>query len=75
MRVEKNYEGYSKLPQFRKVLAAKKAELKDLSSQSTVEIRWDLNELAIRDKIFEININGEKALIDLEELTHYTRAI
>lgn len=49
--------------------------LTDISGNAKVELRWHLNEMADRDKIFKIIINGEEAYIDLEELTFYTRMI
>lgn len=51
------------------------ADLKDHGGNATVKMRWDLNEAAIRDQVFLLEINGEKAYIDLEELLSYTRLI
>lgn len=49
------------------------ADLKDHGGHATVKMRWGMNESAIRDLVFELSINGEKAYIDLEELLTYTR--
>lgn len=51
------------------------AELKDYSMKSVVTMQWHLNPASKRDQIFQININGETALISLEELLSYTRMI
>lgn len=52
-----------------------RANLKDYSLQSVVTLEWDLNEDAIRDRIFKIQLNDQEAYIDLEELLHYTRLV
>lgn len=51
------------------------ANLKDHGGTAKVEMRWDLNDKAKQDQIFEFSINGQKAYIDLEELLSYTRLI
>lgn len=51
------------------------ADLKDHGGHATVKMQWDLNEAAIRDRVFMLEINGQKAYIDLEELMSYTRLI
>lgn len=51
------------------------ADLKDHGGNATVKMRWDLNNAANRDRIFILEINGEKAYIDLEELMSYTRLV
>jgi hypothetical protein len=51
------------------------ADLKDQGGTAVVKMRWDLNKEAIRDHVFILQINGEKAYIDLEELLSYTRLI
>jgi hypothetical protein len=51
------------------------ARLKDYSLQSVVTLEWDLNPEAIRDQMFKIRINDQQAIIDLEELLHYTRLV
>lgn len=48
-------------------------DLKDHGGLATVRLRWALNAAATRDHIFCLEINGEKAYIDLEELLSYTR--
>jgi hypothetical protein len=49
------------------------ADIKDQGGHSTIRMRWDLNRESIRDHVFLLEINGEKAYIDLEELLSYTR--
>lgn len=51
------------------------ATLRDYGGRATVQMRWDLNEAAKRDMVFELRINNEKAYIDLEQLLSYTRLI
>lgn len=53
----------------------KGADLKDQGGNATVSIYWGMNEEMTRDQIFLMEINGEKAYIDLEELLSYTRLI
>lgn len=38
-----------------------------------VALRWDLNKAANRDKMFELRIGDNVAILDLEELLSYTR--
>lgn len=47
--------------------------LKDYSLQHRVELRWDLNDEAIRDQMFRLIIDDYEVIIDLEELLRYTR--
>lgn len=51
------------------------ADLKDLGGHATVRMRWDLNESSKRDRVFELEVNGQRAYLDLEELMNYTRLI
>jgi hypothetical protein len=51
------------------------AELTDYSLKSVVTLQWHMNPKAKEDQIFQISINGETALIDLNELMSYTRLI
>lgn len=51
------------------------ADLKDHGGHASVKMRWDLNQDAIRDRIFLLEINGQKAYVDLEELMSYTRLV
>lgn len=75
---EKNYKSVTqKTVPFRDAVVNKvtSADLKDQGGTATVKMRWDLNQDAIRDRIFVLEINGEKAYLDLEELMTYTRLI
>lgn len=49
------------------------ATLRDFGGRAKVTMRWNLNPASIRDQVFELSINGEKAYIDLEQLLAYTR--
>lgn len=51
------------------------ADLKDHGGYATVRMRWDMNSASTRDHIFELEINGQRAFVDLEELMSYTRLI
>lgn len=51
------------------------ADLKDHGGTAAVRLRWDLNEAAKRDQVFSLEINGQTAYLDLEELMSYTRLI
>lgn len=76
--VQKDYTAVTqKTTPFRDAVVNKvtSADLKDQGGHSTVKMRWDLNQEAIRDRIFLLEINGQKAYIDLEELMTYTRLI
>lgn len=53
----------------------KRADLKDHGGSSNISIMWGLNKDSVRDQVFLMTINGEKAYIDLEELLSYTRLI
>jgi hypothetical protein len=60
---------------FRTALTKSNAFLKDYGRGALVMLKWDLNEEAIRDRMFIIKINDEEAVIDLEELLSYTRVM
>ena len=50
--------------------------LRDYSLQHRVEMRWDLNEDAIRDQIFELKIDDEiTVLLDWEQMLRYGRFV
>jgi hypothetical protein len=52
----------------------RRGELRDYSLQHTVEIRWDLNEDAMRDRVVELIIDGDThLLLDAEQLERYLR--
>jgi len=75
---QKDYQPVrEKTASFRTAVTKKlqEADIKDLGGDSRVHIRWDLNEAAKRDRVFLLEINGEKAYIDLEELMSYTRLV
>jgi hypothetical protein len=66
-----------KTERFRDALVKKttSADLKDHGGAATVRMRWHLNQASERDMVFLLEINGEKAYLDLEELMSYTRLI
>lgn len=47
--------------------------LKDYSLQHRVEVRWDLNDEAIRDQMFRLLVDDYEVIIDAEELLRYLR--
>lgn len=50
------------------------APLKNYSANGkSVGLRWELNKAANVDKMFELRIGKEKAIIDLEEFLSYSR--
>lgn len=53
----------------------KRGLLKDYSLEHRVEIRWDLNEEAERDRMFVLKVDDAEVILDLEELLRYTRWI
>lgn len=55
--------------------ARKSGNLKDYSLQHRVFIQWDLNDEAIRDRMFKLKVDDLEVILDLEELLRYTRWI
>lgn len=51
------------------------AKLADLSGNHEVELNWELNEMAVRDKIFKLRIDDKEVYIDLEELLFVQRCM
>lgn len=50
--------------------------LTDLSGNHDIHLDWELNSVAVRDKIFKITVDDEIELyIDLEELLSLTRVM
>lgn len=47
--------------------------LRDYSLQHKVEMRWDLNDEAMRDQIFELSIDGITVYLDAEQMMRYLR--
>ena len=66
-----------KTERFRDAIVKKitSANLKDHGGHAVIKMRWALNQPSIRDHIFLLEINKEKAYLDLEELLSYTRLI
>lgn len=53
----------------------KAGTLRDYSLNHRVSIRWDLNEEAERDQMFELRIDGMTVILDAEEMMRYLRWI
>lgn len=50
--------------------------LTDRSGNHSIELDWELNESAVKDKIFRLTVDDDIELyIDLEELLFYTRVM
>ena len=49
--------------------------LTDQSGKHTVQLNWELNEMAVRDKIFKLTVDDKEVYIDMEELLFYTRVM
>ncbi|MHA2066814.1 MAG: hypothetical protein ACXABY_20785 [Candidatus Thorarchaeota archaeon] len=47
--------------------------VRDYGLKHTIEIRWDLNEEATRDRICSITFDGKTAFIDSEEMMRLLR--
>lgn len=47
--------------------------VKDYSMKHRVSVRWDLNEDAMRDKMFILKIDDYEVILDSEELLRYLR--
>ena len=60
-------------PRVTELMKEGQGKLTDQSGRADVTIEWDLNEVAKRDKVMRLTINGEEAYISLEELLFYTR--
>jgi len=62
-------EGDSALDQHRKT----RGEVKDYSMKHRVEIFWDLNDEAKRERIFKLRIDDYEVLLDAEEVARTIR--
>lgn len=60
-------------PRVTELMKEGQGKLTDQSGRADVTIEWNLNEVAKRDKVMRLTINGEEAYISLEELLFYTR--
>lgn len=60
-------------PRVTELMKEGQGKLTDQSGRADVMIEWNLNEVAKRDKVMRLTINGEEAYISLEELLFYTR--
>lgn len=43
------------------------AQIVDQSQNHQITVEWELNEMAVRDKIFKLTIDDKEVYIDLEE--------
>ena len=62
-------------PRVTELMKEGQGKLTDQSGKAEVKIEWNLNEVAKRDKVFRLTIDGKEAYISLEELLFYTRMI
>lgn len=69
----KNLDHLRNKPKFTELLKHGVGYLTDQSGKHQVRIEWDMNEMAKRDKVFKLSIDGKDVYIDLEELLFYTR--
>lgn len=47
--------------------------LTDRSGNHEIHLDWELNEEAVKDKIFKLTVDDKEVYIDMEELLFYTR--
>lgn len=47
--------------------------LKDYSLKHRVTIHWDLNDEAIRDRMFKMRVDDKEIIIDVEEFMRFIR--
>jgi len=66
-------DGMRKKPKVTDLIRDGVGYLTDQSGNHTVRLDWELNDMAVRDKIFKITVDGVEVYIDLEELLFYTR--
>lgn len=69
----KNLDHLRNNPQVQDLIKNGTGFLTDLSGNHKIRLDWELNEMAVRDKIFKITIDNKEVYIDLEELLFYTR--
>lgn len=55
------------------MIAKGRAQLTDLSGNHKIELDWELNQDAVKDKIFALTIDDKKVYIDLEEFVFVQR--
>lgn len=60
-------------PKVTELIKMGRGNLTDLSGNHTIGLDWELNEQAVKDKIFKLTIDEKEVYIDLEELMFYTR--
>lgn len=49
--------------------------LTDQSGKHEIRLDWELNEMAVRDKIFKLTIDDKEVYLDLEEVMFMTRVM
>lgn len=52
---------------FTEMLKKGSAQIVDQSQNHQITVEWELNEMAVRDKIFKLTIDDKEVYIDLEE--------
>lgn len=51
------------------------AQITDQSQNHQITIEWELNEMAVRDKIFKLTIDDKEVYIDYEEWLFVSRVM
>jgi len=64
-----------KKPKVTELIKEGKGNITDLSGNHSVELDWELNDVAVKDKIFKITVDEKEIYIDFEELMFYTRVM
>lgn len=73
MRKIKDYSVYREADVAKKQRDKRHGELRDLTMKHKVHMYWDLNEDAIRDQVFILQIDDVKVMLDSEQLQRYLR--
>lgn len=61
-------------PNVKDLIKDGQGNLTDRSGNHSVHLDWELNDIAVRDKIFKMTIDDDiEIYIDMEELMFYTR--
>lgn len=64
-----------KHPRITELKDKSRGQITDFSGKHKVELLWNLNEDANRDKVFKLKVDEKVVYLDLDELTFYTRAM
>lgn len=53
--------------------AARRGTIRDYSMSHRVELSWDLNDDAMRDKMFRLKVDDKEVILDAEEVMRLLR--